>query len=166
VVKSVHHGYPCSNEEWGELIEDLLRTGKYESVTVKKVSIVKPRSAIKRKLPVGADFIRETTVNWKWDYKRNLLDPDIWRKDESVTYPTHCWTKPWEYPDEAWEAETLYLHNKRKITIRSYKRGGKKRKSRGTLGRPKIIDRSKMSRRTKYRRDAEERMKQSTLCQK
>jgi len=65
----------------------------------------KPKSAIKRGLPVGADFIHENLVKWKWDYKRKLRDKDL-EKDEAACWKRNCQTDPYDHLDEAREEET------------------------------------------------------------
>jgi len=125
-MKSARHGYPTDEEEFVSLIQKNLEAqGNVENI-VRKWTIVKPSSSFKKKLPLGSDLLRETNIDWKWDFKRKIANyvRDFKKLEGPLLWTSSISTDPYNNVKQAVKEEIKYL-NKRK-GIRKRKRGRKR----------------------------------------
>ena len=126
--KSARHGYPTTEEDFIKLIQENLKAKRGVENVVTKWSIVKPSSSFKKNLPLGSDLLRETNIDWKWDFKRKIKSyvRDCKKLEGALLWTSLVETEPYNNVKEAVKEEIRYL-NKR--------RGIKKRKK----GRPRAL---------------------------
>ena len=134
-MKSARHGYPTSEEDFVKLIQGNLKAEKGVENVVTKWSIVKPSSSFKKNLPLGSDLLRETTIDWKWDFKREIENytRNLKKLEGKLLWTSLVETRPYANVKDAVKQEIKYLNKKRGIKKR--KSGRPKKKG----GNPKTI---------------------------
>ena len=174
-IKSVHHGYSCKHEEWGELITENLKVAKAVRSAVQKWGIIKPKAAFQKNLPLGADYLKETNVDWKWDFKRQIPKylTNMKKHETSWLWTKYFETLPWKSVEDAIQKEIKRINKVRgikkkkkgrpklkkkqgKIIWELYLEGKSERKIAVITGIPKSSVHDEITRRKK-------RMKQKTL---
>jgi len=138
-MKSARHGYPTSEEDFIKLIQGNLEAGEAINNVVQKWSIIKPSSSFKKNLPLGSDFLRETKIDWKWDFKREIKGyvRDMKKLEGKLLWTSSIETSPYINVKKAVDQEIKYL-NKRRGTL-------KKR-----VGRPRALTQKEIKRIIKF----------------
>lgn len=144
-MKSARHGYPTSEEDFIALVQKNLKAGKAVENVVQKWSIIKPSSSFKKNLPLGSDFLRETNIDWKWDFKREIerYVQDCKKLDGKLLWTSSVETNAYLAVKKAVEQEVKYL-NKRRGTLK--KKAGRPKKKGGNIKTIKARQRKRRSR--------------------
>jgi hypothetical protein len=97
-VDCAHHPYSVNDkQEFHEIIEANLKAGKPILDQTRKNTMIKLKTCVKKGIPLGSTYEKTMQINWSWDYKRKLQNPnvDIWR-DHSKTVPYRDETEAYE----------------------------------------------------------------------
>jgi hypothetical protein len=98
--KLAHHGYSTSCPQcFGCVIHVNLQAGKPIANYTFKDTMVKPFASLKRNLPLGATYIKKTEIQWLYDSKRELIDPNI------NVFTEHSQTRPWKASEQGFQEE-------------------------------------------------------------
>jgi len=145
-IKAVHQGYSCRDKVYGEFIAKNVEAEETVNTVITSWGLVKPKTAFRRNLPLGSDYLRENEVNWGWNFKRKIPEygktmKTIEKFDGEWLWTKYFESKPWTTSLEAWRAETKYIHKKR----------GVEKKKHGDRGKGKQTKRKKVKIREKLK---------------
>lgn len=90
IVKVAHHGIPTdTHEDFARILQANLQAQAPIINQAQKTHLTTPKEALRKRIPLGAQTIKTYKINWAWDYKRALINPDIniW----STWTPTRAW---------------------------------------------------------------------------
>lgn len=99
-VKLAHHGYSTSFRQcFGCIVQVNLQAAKPIANHTFKDTLVKPFSSLKRNLPLGASYIKRTEIQWLYDSKRQLVNPNI------NPFTEYSETRPWKESEQGFQEE-------------------------------------------------------------
>lgn len=99
-VKLAHHGYSTSFRQcFGCIVQANLQAGRPITNHTFKDTMVKPYSSPKRNLPLGASYTKKTEIQWLYDSKRRLVNPNI------NPFTEYSETRPWKESEQGFQTE-------------------------------------------------------------
>jgi hypothetical protein len=73
-----HHGYPCdSHDDFGKIISTNLQEGGGVLNQTQKTHLTTPKEALRKQEKLNTQTLRTTQINWDWDMKRVLTNPEV-----------------------------------------------------------------------------------------